>query len=98
MTDLFAKHREIAADIKSVTTVRPSHEEYVGTDKDYCHCNLEWSNDREDFIGFDIEGADASLLYMYCGNFEENSFGSGQVLNINQVKEELVKFLNAIST
>lgn len=98
MTDLFAKHKEIVADIKSVASIPPSCEEYVGTDVVHCHCNVEWTNSRGDFIGFDIEGEDASYLYMYCGNFEENSFRSGQALNIDQVKEELVKFLNAIST
>lgn len=98
MTDLFVKHKEIAADIKSVTTTLPSTEEYLGADKAHCHCSIEWSNDRGDFIGFDIEGAGASYLYMYCGNYEENSFGSGQALSIDQIKEELLKFLDEVST
>lgn len=98
MTDLFAKHKEIVADIKSSVTITPSSEEYVGADKAHCHCNVEWTNNRGDFIGFDIEGEDASVIYMYCGNFEENSFGSGMAVDVNQVKQELLKFLNAVST
>lgn len=98
MTDLFAKHKKVVADIKAITTVPPTTEEYVGTDVVHCHCNVEWTNSRGDFIGFDIEGADASYLYMYCGNFEENSFGSGRVMSINEIKEELIKFVNGVSS